>query len=88
MLELQQKPSETDQRRRTGNSTNPQEEAGRDGEDKEGDSGGRSCVPTTEPSYLQQLRPHFVVRFQPANPGWRAGRRAVLEQTEEDGVKR
>lgn len=37
--------------------------------------------------YLQQPHSDFVVSFEPADPGWRAGWRAVFKETESGAKK-
>ncbi len=41
-----------------------------------------------ESFYLKELYSHFVVRFQPANFGWRTGWRAIFKETGKEKTKR
>lgn len=45
-------------------------------------------VRESESFYLEELYSHFVVCFQPANFGWRAGWRAIFKEAEKDKAKR
>lgn len=42
----------------------------------------------SESLYLEKLYSDFVVCFQPANSGWRAGWRAIFKETEKGKAKR